>query len=73
MSLRWFNASAPMWRHGGRMVRLWTLFNRRSTEGHWWGLGLVQVGNRHLVLVSRTQGYPEREVWAVQLGFLRLV
>jgi len=72
MDWHWFNASAPTWRVRGRVVRLWTLFKRRSNAGHWWGLGLVQIEGRHLLLVARTQGYPEREVWSIYLGFLRL-
>lgn len=73
MSLHWFNASAPTISVKGRIVRPWTLFKRRSSAGRWWGLGLLQIGTRHLLLIARTQGYPEREVWSVQVGFLRLV
>ena len=68
----WFNASAPVWRVNGRMVRLWNLFKRRSTDGHWWGVGLLQIDSRSLLFVGRTQGYPEREVWDVSLLFVRV-
>lgn len=67
---RWFNISAPLWRIKGQPVRLWNLFRRYSTEGHWWGVGLLQVGNRHLLFVGRVQGYPEREVWSLSALFL---
>ncbi len=70
MTPDWFNLSAPMVKVGQRYVRLWNLFNRRSTDGHWWGVGLVQIGTRHLAFVGREQGYPEREVWAWSFLFL---
>lgn len=72
MDRHWFNASAKPLLIKGRSVRLWNLFKRRSTEGHWWGVGLLQVGTRHLLFLGRVQGYPEREVWACDLCFLRL-
>lgn len=52
MDLCWFNWSAPVWRIGRTRVRLWNLFNRRSTQGHWWGVGLLQIGKRHLLFVG---------------------
>jgi hypothetical protein len=75
---RWFNVSAPYWRVTlpGRDdrtgVRLWNLFRRVSTDGHWWGVGLLQVGQRHLFLIGRTSGYPESEVWTGGLLFADL-
>lgn len=55
-SLRWFNVSAPMWiLHWGRRsfcLCLWTLFNRRCADGdHYWGAGVLQIGNRYLFAV----------------------
>lgn len=49
---RWFNWSPPFFRVGGRPVKLWNIFNRCSTEGHWWGVGVLQVGHRHLFFIG---------------------
>jgi hypothetical protein len=58
MNWRWFNWSSPMIGLGqsGRRayVRLWNLFNRCSADGHWWGLGILQIGNRHLFCVAHS-------------------
>jgi hypothetical protein len=74
---RWFNASSPFWytpagpysRYRRWGVRLWNVFNRVSTQGHYWGIGVLQVsipyvgwGNRHLFYVGRDD---ERIVWSV--------
>jgi hypothetical protein len=48
MNLRWFNWSGP--RFCG--VRLWNLFNRRSTDGHFWGVGILQWRKRHLCFIG---------------------
>lgn len=57
MNVRWFNASSPFF--GKTMfgkyvfVRLWNLFNRRTKDGeHFWGIGVLQVGNRHLAYIG---------------------
>ncbi|MGH2352516.1 MAG: hypothetical protein ACRDI2_23790 [Chloroflexota bacterium] len=52
MAMNWCNLSAPWLRVGRLRIRLWNLFNRRSTEGHWWGVGLLQIGQRHLLFVG---------------------
>ena len=55
MTLRWFNVGAPAFRIGkrGPLVVLWNLFNHHTNTGeHWWGAGLLQVGNRHLFYVG---------------------
>lgn len=52
--LSWFNLSAPMWIVFpiGLPICLWSLFNRRGADGsHYWGLGLLQIGHRHLFAV----------------------
>lgn len=50
---RWFNIGSPVVRIKGRNVRLWNLFNRHTSEGdHWWGVGIIQIGNRHLAFVG---------------------
>ena len=49
--LMWFNASSRM----HKSVRLWNLFNRRQSfgGGGWvWGVGVLQVGHRHLAYVG---------------------
>ena len=51
-SMRWFNWDAPRLSILGRNVWFWVLFNRHSTEGHWWGVGILQVGRRHLLFVG---------------------
>ena len=72
-NFRWFNASAPYVNlPGGRRFRAWNLFRRVSQDGRWWGVGLGQVGGRHLALIARTSGYPEREVWDAGLLFVKL-
>ena len=51
--MTWFNIGSPVFTIKGRYVRLWNCFNRRTSDGdHWWGVGLLQVGNRHLVFVG---------------------
>jgi hypothetical protein len=56
--LRWFNWSAPgiPIRRGKRgiigYVWLWNLFNRVSTDGHFWGVGVLQIQNRHLFFIG---------------------
>jgi hypothetical protein len=52
MDLAWFNVSAPWMRIGRVNVKLWNFFNRVSTDGHWWGFGLLQIGKRHLLFVG---------------------
>lgn len=58
MDLRWLNVSTPLWLVGrkGIPIRLFQAFNRVSTEGHWWGVGVLQCGNRHLLLVAGSHG-----------------
>lgn len=68
--LKWFNVSAPMWllpvrwRHWVDAVVLWNLFNRVSVDGHWWGVGVLQLGHRHLAYVGHT-GFCLGFVWLV--------
>lgn len=50
--MTWFNWGAPAFRVAGRRIVLWNGFNRLSTQGHWWGLGVLQIGNRHLLYVG---------------------
>ena len=60
LDLQWFNISAPMWRlPRGSHLRFWNAFNRHSTGGHWWGLGLLQLGRRHLFYVGNTSATNE--------------
>lgn len=54
---RWFNWGsreiALRWR--GNLIAylwLWNLFNRVSRDGHTWGVGVLQVQNRHLFYVG---------------------
>lgn len=58
---RWFNLSAPLWlffyrrRPGALAVQFWTLFNHRCTDGaHYWGVGLLQIGHRHLFCIAHS-------------------
>ena len=46
----WFNLKSPTFKVLGKTVKLWNLFNRVSEDAHWWGVGLLQVGKRHLFL-----------------------
>lgn len=52
MAWDWFNASAPFLRLGRRRVRLWNLFHRRTDWERHWGVGLLQIGQRHLLFVG---------------------
>jgi len=53
VSPSWFNLSAPPFRVAGRRIRLWIIFNRvPRASTHWWGIGLLQIGNRHLLYVG---------------------
>jgi hypothetical protein len=52
-SPRWFNISAPyvavQWRRRHFFsFKLFSTFNKVSTEGHFWGVGLLQINRRHL-------------------------
>lgn len=50
--MTWYNISAPLWRVFGTHICLWNLFNRRCADGsHYWGVGLLQIGHRHLFAV----------------------
>lgn len=54
---RWFDIGGPCFKlNYGRRVRfvwLWNLFNRHTADGdHWWGIGVFQIGNRHLFYVG---------------------
>lgn len=75
VDFRWFNASAPHWlvrrpRHRYMTVRLWNLFNRHGQSFHWWGIGLLQVADRHLFYIGRTQAYDGSTCWAVSVLFI---
>lgn len=49
----WFNLGGPCFKVGTRLVWLWNAFNRHTADGdHWWGVGLLQIGNRHLLYVG---------------------
>jgi hypothetical protein len=58
LNWKWFNISSPMWVHvfGIRWpytIRLWNLFNRYPSTGeHWWGVGILQLGQRHLFYIG---------------------
>lgn len=54
IDLSWFNWGSPWIRIKGLNMRLWNLFNRRSVDGHFWGVGLGQVGNRHLFYIGHS-------------------
>jgi hypothetical protein len=49
---RFFNLSTPWWRIGRHHVRLLQVFNRDTTVGHFWGIGVLQIGHRHLLYVG---------------------
>lgn len=60
VDLRWFNWSAReiAIRRRDRIrtliayVWLWNIFNRVSTHGHFWGVGVLQIKNRHLFYIG---------------------
>jgi hypothetical protein len=52
MNLQWFNASPEfikIWKHN---FKLFNLFNHRAKCGHYWGVGIIQVGQRHLFYIG---------------------
>lgn len=57
---RWFNLSGPTFiirRYPARPIFIWPwgCFNRHAADGdHWWGVGIVQIGNRHLFYVGHS-------------------
>ena len=58
-TLRWFNVSGPCfklaWRRRVNFLWLWNCFNRRTADGdHWWGVGVLQVGHRHLLYMGHS-------------------
>jgi hypothetical protein len=61
MNRHWFNISTPHLVVRGVFLKLFNCFNRRSTDGHFWGLGFLQVGHRHLFYVGHS---------GVSIGFL---
>jgi hypothetical protein len=54
LDLGWFNISYGPCRVGRFLFWPWVAFNRRSTDGHWWGVGLLQVNDRHLLYLGHT-------------------
>lgn len=61
-SRRWFNVSAPVLRIGKsghkRFVWLWTCHRRYATDYNQWGVGLLQIGNRHMAYIGHIHEYP---------------
>lgn len=52
---RWFNIGGPRITIAGHSVRLWNCFNRHTNDGeHWWGVGVIQVGRRHLFCLAHS-------------------
>lgn len=54
---RWFNLSPDFihWQLLSKrmpLIKWWNLFNKHSTWGHFWGIGLLQIGGRHLLYVG---------------------
>lgn len=54
--MNWFNLAISA-RIFGRRILPWNAFNRRSAEGHFWGLGILQIGRRHLAYVGHDQAW----------------
>jgi hypothetical protein len=55
--MHWFNWGAReiAIRRNGNLIAymwLWNLFNRVSTDGHFWGVGVLQIQNRHLSYIG---------------------
>lgn len=48
VDFNWFNVSF------GKVgsFKLFNLFNRVSTDGHWWGFGVFQYRRRHLFFIG---------------------
>jgi hypothetical protein len=72
----WFNLSSPHWmipaphRAGKMTIRLWNLHRRHSkNDGRWWGVGVLQIGRRHLAYIGRVDDR-EGSRWQFCLFFL---
>ena len=61
--LLWFNAGTRFYRFRGKNWKPYNLFIRCGLGN--WGVGLLQVGRRHLLYVGRSDG--QVKVW---LGFV---
>jgi hypothetical protein len=50
----WFNLGGPCVKVGKRpiFVWLWNAFNRVTDADHWWGVGVMQIGRRHLCYIG---------------------
>lgn len=52
LDFNWFNVSSKMHRINNKHLRLWNLFHRDSKDGRYWGVGILQIGQRHLFYIS---------------------
>ena len=52
MDLKWFNISPDFFKLFGQYIKLYNCFNRVSNDGHFGGVGILQVGRRHLFFVG---------------------
>ena len=50
----WFNLGSSFIKLGGENIKLWNFFNRLSTQDTWWGVGLLQIGTRHLLFAGHS-------------------
>ena len=70
-SFRWFNLSPGSIRVLGKPVRFWNVFNRHCKGGErFWGVGLLQIGNRHLFFLGHFKYYDGSEHTSFCLFFL---
>ena len=50
--LNWFNVGSPALLLNRLYIRAWNLHNRVSTDGHFWGIGILQISSRHLFYIG---------------------
>jgi hypothetical protein len=57
VDLTWFNAGFGRFKVLGKNCKLFNCFNRVNADDegdHWWGIGIGQIGHRHLFYVGHS-------------------
>ena len=56
-NLEWFNVSSRAFKVGSVYCKVFNCFNRVNADDegiHWWGIGIGQIGNRHLFYIGHS-------------------
>ena len=55
MDINWFNFNPKFQgKVFGKNFKWFNCFRRKTTEGLFWGIGLLQIGNRHLLYIGQS-------------------